>query len=413
MLELLFVSLFFAMNKKWEVTLNFLILMLLYLLLIFCDKGEYLMKSILTLLSLWLVSMMLLSVSKEEKKLLLKGMFIFMLWSLQVSFYADSLLLFYIGFEMSILPVLLIILGWGYQPDRLEAGFYMVLYTVFFSLPLLLMILNSFLVSFVGSELVFWLYFMAFLVKVPLFGVHLWLPRAHVEAPVYGSMILAGVMLKLGGYGIFRVILINDDTFIFDSIGLISFSLVGGVILSFICFVQSDMKMLIAYSSIVHMSLVLSGLFTLCSSGLTGVLSMMVGHGFCSSGLFCLLGVFYSRIHSRSLYINKGLIVNFSISTLWWFLFCSSNLSFPPSLNLVGEILLMLSLVSWFTGIFVVLCLLNFFSSMYSIYLYSFCQHGSGVVIYSFKNLTMKELMLALFHWLPLNLLILDLSMMQ
>nr|QWV61774.1 NADH dehydrogenase subunit 4 [Agonoscena pistaciae] len=412
MLEMLFSSFFIALIKKWCLVVNFMPLMLIYLFLKITDSGE-MIKLILTLLSIWLMMMMILTVSDKEQNIVLLILMGFLMWSLQVSFYSDSLLTFYLGFEMSVLPVLFIILGWGYQPDRLEAGFYMILYTVFFSLPLLMMIMSKFYLKLFINDLVLWMFMLAFFVKLPMFGVHLWLPRAHVEAPVYGSMILAGIMLKLGGYGMIQVIYKFNDKFIFNCNILIVYSLLGGIFLSLICFMQSDMKMLIAYSSVVHMSLVLSGILTLRETGLLGSLCVMVGHGFCSSGLFYLLGIYYSRVHSRSFYINQGLLSSMSISFLWWFLFCSANLSFPPSLSLVGEILLMVSIITWLKKSFFILCFLNFFSSMYSIYLYAFCCHGQQGLIFSLKSVKLKELMISFFHWVPLNILILDLSLFQ
>lgn len=167
-----------------------------------------------------------------------------------------------------------------------------------------------------GMPLVF-IFLLAFLVKFPLVGLHLWLPRAHVEAPVYGSIILAGVMLKLGGYGIIKLSFIIGDFLYKYSSGILIFSILGGLILTGVCFVQTDIKILIAYSSIVHMRVVLRGILTIKIRGLIGSVYLMVGHGLCSSGLFCVLGLVYNRSLTRSLYLNKGIINIIPIRRLW------------------------------------------------------------------------------------------------
>lgn len=193
----------------------------------------------------------------------------------------------------------------------------MLLYTVLFSLPLLLkiFILDQFILG--SGILERFIFLIAFLVRIPIVGLHFWLPRAHVEAPVFGSIILAGVILKLGGYGVFKLSFIVGDFLFSNSKRLIVFRVLGGIIFSGICFIQSDLKLLIAYSSVVHISIVLSGILTIHEIGLTGAIIIMVGHGFCSSGLFYILGLTYNRTLTRSLLINKGFILVIPICRLW------------------------------------------------------------------------------------------------
>nr|YP_010600877.1 NADH dehydrogenase subunit 4 [Cacopsylla jukyungi]WAL33207.1 NADH dehydrogenase subunit 4 [Cacopsylla jukyungi] len=413
MLEVLLGIFFVAVMKDWFMVSYSLIFFIFYLFFCLADEGEILIKIIFMLLSLWLVAMMLMAVDYKLKSLDLLLIFLWLLMSLLVVFYVDSLIMFYMSFEMSVIPILLILFGWGYQPDRLEAGFYMVLYTVLFSLPLLLKIFYLDSLGEGTGLLSFFMFMMAFLVKIPMVGLHLWLPRAHVEAPVFGSMILAGVMLKLGGYGVFKLSLVIGDFMFKNSKILIVFSVLGGVLLSAICFVQSDLKLLIAYSSIVHMSIVLSGLLTMHNSGLVGGLLMMVGHGFCSSGLFCVLGMTYSRTMSRSIIMNSGFISIIPICSFWWFMFCSSNLSFPPCLNLPGELLLFMSVVIYNKYMYMILGIFGVLSSLYSVYLFSFSQQSFCWMFYSFKSFSLLESLLLLLHWVPLNILIFDLSFMN
>nr|YP_010026395.1 NADH dehydrogenase subunit 4 [Cacopsylla citrisuga]QOQ84941.1 NADH dehydrogenase subunit 4 [Cacopsylla citrisuga] len=413
MLEILLGIFFVVVIKNWFLVSYSLVFFILYLFFCFVEEGEGLVKLIFMLLSLWLLIMMLLSVDQKLKSLDLLAIFIWLLGSLLIVFYVDTLIMFYMGFEMSVIPILLILFGWGYQPDRLEAGFYMLIYTVLFSLPLLLKIFYLEELGVGSGMLSFFMFMMAFLVKVPMVGLHLWLPRAHVEAPVFGSMILAGVMLKLGGYGVFKVSLIIGDFFFKNSKILIVGSILGGVILSGVCFVQSDLKLLIAYSSIVHMSIVLSGLLTMHFTGLIGAILMMVGHGFCSSGLFCVLGMTYTRTMTRSIIMNKGFISIIPICSFWWFMFCSSNLSFPPCLNLPGELFLFLSIIVYNKYLYMILGVFGILSSLYSVYLFSFSQQSFCWSFYSFKSFSLSESLLLFLHWVPLNIFILDLSFMS
>nr|AVJ52476.1 NADH dehydrogenase subunit 4 [Augocoris gomesii] len=335
---------------------------------------------------------------------------------LLLTFSTDNLLLFYISFESSLIPTLFLILGWGYQPERLSAGFYLLFYTLFASLPLLVGIfyimkssssLNFWLID---VNVGFWLYLsmiLAFLFKMPMVFVHFWLPKAHVEAPISGSMILAAILLKLGGYGLLRVFMFVNMYSLNLTYFFVGLSLYGSFIVGVLCLYQVDVKSLIAYSSVSHMGMVISGIFIFNIYGFIGSLIVMLGHAFCSSGLFCLANIIYERSHSRSLFINKGLITFMPNLSLLWFLLCANNMSSPPSLNLLGEVYIINSVLSWCSITFFFLMLISFFSCCYSVYLYSVVQHGSyykGLMVSSSVNL--REYFLVLFHWIPLNLLI-------
>nr|YP_010535106.1 NADH dehydrogenase subunit 4 [Aelia sibirica]UYA97073.1 NADH dehydrogenase subunit 4 [Aelia sibirica] len=341
-----------------------------------------------------------------------------MMVSLIMTFSSLNMMLFYISFELSLIPTLFLIFGWGYQPERIMAGYYLLFYTLFASLPLLL---GIFYINLVVGSLDFWFisfetfnfYFylsmiLAFLFKMPVPFFHFWLPKAHVEAPISGSMILAAILLKMGGYGLIRVYMFLGDYSMFYNYFWICLSLWGSLLVSFLCMFQVDIKSIIAYSSVAHMSLVICGIMSYNNYGFIGSLVMMIGHGFCSSALFCLANIIYERSHSRSLFINKGYLASMPGLSMFWFLLCANNMSSPPSLNLLGEIYLINSVMSWDYMTFMFLGIMSFMSCCYSIYLFSMTQHGysySGSLL--FKSVNMREYMLIIFHFIPLNFMVL------
>nr|YP_008080727.1 NADH dehydrogenase subunit 4 [Songmachilis xinxiangensis]AFQ07909.1 NADH dehydrogenase subunit 4 [Songmachilis xinxiangensis] len=404
--------------------LNFFIMMdwgfLSYIL------GADVLSSSLIFLSIWICSLMILAsygVLKSKFNFLLFLVLVFsLLFFLCLTFMVTDMLFFYISFEVSLIPTLLLITGWGYQPERLQAGIYLLFYTLFGSLPLLMGILKiygengglSFLclmLNFNWSLLsMVWYVVMigAFLIKMPMYMLHLWLPKAHVEAPVAGSMILAGVLLKLGGYGLFRVM--TFMSMVGKSLNLIwvIISLLGCISVSLMCLRQSDLKALIAYSSVAHMGIVIAGLMSMTYWGLESCLLLMIGHGLCSSGLFALVNICYERLGSRSLSINKGLMSLMPSLAMWWFLLSSSNMAAPPSLNLGGEIGLINSIMFWNFNSIYSLAFVSFFSAAYMLYLFSISQHGQNFSgLFSFCSGSCREFLLLFLHWFPLNYLIL------
>nr|YP_010953294.1 NADH dehydrogenase subunit 4 [Psilochorema bidens]WMQ76544.1 NADH dehydrogenase subunit 4 [Psilochorema bidens] len=381
----------------------------------------------LILLSVWITALMLMA----SRLIYFKNFYcnyymfsvLFLLLMLMLTFMSLDMFYFYLFFECSLIPILILIVGWGYQFERVQAGIYLLFYTLFASLPLLLCIFYIFNTKnflflyflkklYIQNMFLYLFMILAFLVKMPMFFVHVWLPKAHVEASVSGSMILAGVMLKLGGYGLLRVLSMMEFVGLSYGIIWVSISLLGGLMLSLICFLQIDLKSLIAYSSVVHMSLVLSGMMTYMYWGYCGSYVLMIGHGLCSSGLFCLVNIVYERMGSRSLLINKGFMNFMPSMALWWFFLLSSNMAAPPSLNLLGEISLFNCMISWSWLTMLVLIFLSFFSVGYSLFLYSYSQHGNfNLLNFNYSSGESREYLLLFLHWLPLNLLILKLDL--
>nr|YP_009759749.1 NADH dehydrogenase subunit 4 [Phauda flammans]QIQ56360.1 NADH dehydrogenase subunit 4 [Phauda flammans] len=432
---IMMIPLCFFKNMFWMVLMMLFMMMLLFMnisisimnfsnlsYMLGCDMISY----GLILLSIWICILMIMASENLYKMNFYSNFFLLnimiLLIMLYLTFSMMNLFLFYMFFESSLIPTLMLIIGWGYQPERIQAGGYLLFYTLFVSLPLLLGIffifneLNSmsiYFLKFYNFNMIF-LYFsmiMAFLVKMPMYFVHLWLPKAHVEASVSGSMILAGVMLKLGGYGLLRFMIMLSKVGMKFNLIWIVISMIGGFYISLKCLSQIDIKSLIAYSSVAHMSLVIGGIMTMNYWGYMGAYILMIGHGLCSSGMFCLANINYERLYSRSLFINKGLMNFMPSMSLWWFLLLSSNMAAPPSLNLMGELSLMNSLVGWSWMSMMMLMLISFFSAGYSLFLYSFTQHGkfnSG--IYSFYLGVSREYLLLMMHWLPLNMLVLKID---
>jgi len=324
------------------------------------------------------------------------------------------MLLFYLGFVFVVIPTFLLVLGWGYRVERFQAGLFILLYTIFASLPFLFLLVKFF--WWIGSLSFSLIYFFSlfldrywwfciriiFLVKIPAFLLHIWLPKAHVEAPLAGSMILAGVLLKLGGYGFFKRFFIFSNEFNFVKLYIISLGLVRRVIVRIVCLRQTDSKKLVAYSSVSHIGPVLSSIATIIWGGWIGGLYIMLAHGICSSGLFYCLNLFYERFFSRRIFLLKARNLFFPIYIYWWFSLCLCNIGCPPTFNFFSEFIIVVFLLSYtFSRIFIIILIL-LLGGIYSIYLYVIIRHGGFLWLGPFSYLRKRELLLLLIHSFPL-----------
>jgi len=273
---------------------------------------------LLVLLTSWLIILMWMSSKDPKRKRFIEIVFRVFLILLVFCFHSTGLISFYFFFESVLIPIFVLVLGWGYQPERLRAAIYIFFYTLAASLPLLVTILifqsetNSRRIIIEALKFREWggvaavlIRMAAFIVKFPIFIFHLWLPKAHVEAPVSGSMILAGVLLKLGGVGVFLFsgFFCSSEmaSFFFRRLGM-----VGGGIISLIILRVVDIKVAIAYSSVVHIRIVIARFLGNRVVGLAGGLWIIISHGLASSGMFSGANIFYERTHSRRMINNKG-----------------------------------------------------------------------------------------------------------
>nr|AFJ53909.1 NADH dehydrogenase subunit 4 [Celleporella hyalina] len=299
--------------------------------------------------------------------------------SLFVFFNTNSMIIFFMSFEMCLMPIVYLTMSQGYQPERLKASLYFVMYTTITSLPLVFFMLWVKIMSFswgfnlmqsVGSLDINILMttgmIIAFASKLPLWGFHLWLPKAHVEAPMSGSMLLAALLLKLGGFGLAMILMILNTWHSGIIYMFMSLSTYGMMVVSVLMLTMADTKKLIAYSSVIHMNMLMLGMVWGLQSSFIGASVMLLSHGFTAAGLFALLNIPFEGTSSRSSLLYKS----FSTSQSGWLFllvpFALYNMSIPPSMNFFSELWLMASALTQYSTLVIVFAFVMFMSAVYN-----------------------------------------------
>lgn len=303
-----------------------------------------------------------------------------------------DLLLFYIFFESVLIPMFLIIGVWGSRERKIRAAYFFFLYTLLGSVLMLLSILYIYyqvgttdyevLITFSFSQIeqrIMWFtFFASFATKVPMVPVHLWLPEAHVEAPTAGSVILAGVLLKLGTYGFIRfsLALFPEACFYFAPL-VYAFSAIGIVYTSFTAIRQTDFKRIIAYTSVAHMNLVMLGIFSFNVIGIEGAILQSLSHGFVASALFLIIGVVYDRHHTRMVKYYGGLVHVMPIYIFIFLFFTMANIGLPGTSSFVGEFLILVGSFKVNTSITFIGATGMIIGGCYSLWLFNRIAYGN------------------------------------
>ena len=325
------------------------------------------------------------------------------------SFTAIDLISFFFFFESILIPMFFLIGIWGSRERKIKASFFFFLYTLFGSIFLFFSILilyydigtTNFTIlskSYINweKELILWLFmYLAFSIKIPTIPMHIWLPEAHVEAPTAGSVILAGLLLKLGGYGFIRVLLtiFSKATFFFLPL-TDTFAIISIIYASFTTIRQIDMKRIIAYSSVAHMNLVVLGIFSGNIQGISGSIFLMIAHGIVSSALFFLIGVVYDKYGTRIIYYYGGLVQTMPLFASQLLFFCMANIGLPGTCNFIGELIVFVGLVDRNFIILFVSITGVILSVLYTMFFCNRIIFGNlnTNYIYIYKDMTRREL---------------------
>lgn len=337
---------------------------------------------------------------KNYKKLFLLNLVLFF------SFFRINILQFFIFFELRLIPIFFIIFQFGKQYERMYAAYRMFFFTFSFSLPFIMVLLikfdyiwwwkENYYLSELNSFFFIFIY-IVFLVKLPIYFLHSWLPLAHVEAPVYGSIILARIMLKLGGFGLIKIYF-----YFFIFLKLIekfiaSILIIGFIIAAFNCIFITDLKKIVAISSVSHMTFITMGSIYLIKISFSACLLIMISHGFSSSLFFYLVNRIYKRVNSRRVLVSKCNKLSFFLMNLL-FIICLINFSVPPSLNFFREIILSFPITVYCKSLFIFLFVYIFISTLYSINLSLIINDHQIQFFFNRFSLSLKEFNIVVLH---------------
>nr|YP_008994654.1 NADH dehydrogenase subunit 4 [Protostrongylus rufescens]AGW80394.1 NADH dehydrogenase subunit 4 [Protostrongylus rufescens] len=365
----------------------------------FCDSYVFVL---LIIMMLFILGLVVFSEQDSNLKMLSLLLIVFCFFFLLSS----NMLMLYMFFELSMFPILVMILGFGSQIEKISSSYYLLFYTTFCSLPFLFVYFKSFFYisycyfDFYLSWEFFFILSMSFMVKFPVYFLHLWLPKAHVEAPTTASMLLAGLLLKLGTAGFLRIL--GSFNFVFNNFWIF-LSLVSMIISSFCCLLQSDSKSLAAYSSINHMGFLLLSISIFLLSGKTSALMLMLAHGYTSTLMFFLIGEYYHSSSTRMMYFFNGFFCSSLIFTIMIFLVFLSNSGIPPSLSFLSEFILIASIFLLSKSFFFMIFIYFLVSFYYSVFLIVCSSMKSKVLSFSLNlmgySVFLVLMMFNIFWW--------------
>lgn len=330
-----------------------------------------------------------------------------------IAFSVLDVLIFYIFFESVLIPMFLIIGIWGSRERKIKASFLFFMYTLAGSLFMFIALIHLFLTigttdyqilyysnfNFSTEKLYFLAFFLAFAVKVPMLPFHIWLPEAHVEAPTAGSVLLAGILLKLGSYGMIRFLVpLFPNATIFFTPYILVLCLISIIYASLTAIRQTDLKRIIAYASVAHMNFIILGIFSLTLQGLEGSIIQMISHGLVSSGLFFSIGCLYDRYHTRFINYYGGLAHTMPLFCIALFIYVLANMSIPGSSSFVGEILILTGVFEDNTTTAIFATIGMFLGGIYSLLFYNRICYGNIQNIYLkiYYDLTYREFLIHL-----------------